>query len=78
MPWQAQNMHMLGGGNPGQIPEIQQRLRQRMQALLDNGDEFERLVGNYDPPQGNIPLSMRWRACYDDSSTGRSGPKTLP
>ena len=50
----AQNVHMLGGGNPGQIPEIQQRLRQRMQALLDNGDEFERLVGNYDPPQGNI------------------------
>ena len=50
----AQNVCMLGGGNPGQIPEIQRHLRTRMQALLDNGDEFERLVGNYDPPQGHL------------------------
>jgi valine--pyruvate aminotransferase len=45
-------MLMLGGGNPGQIPEMQARFRQRMVDILDAGDQFERLIGDYDPPQG--------------------------
>lgn len=44
---------MLGGGNPAFIPEVQSRIRARMQAMLANGDEFERLIGNYESPQGN-------------------------
>jgi valine--pyruvate aminotransferase len=46
------SMLMLGGGNPGQIPEVQARFRQRMVDILDAGDQFERLIGDYDPPQG--------------------------
>ena len=46
-------MLMLGGGNPGQIPEVQARFRQRMHDILDQGDQFERLIGEYDPPQGD-------------------------
>jgi valine--pyruvate aminotransferase len=46
------NMLMLGGGNPGRIPEVQARFRERMGAILDDGDAFERLIGDYDPPQG--------------------------
>ena len=46
------SMLMLGGGNPGQIPDVQARFRQRMRDFLDDGDQFERLIGNYDPPQG--------------------------
>ena len=45
-------MLMLGGGNPGHIPEVQALFRQRMLDILANGDEFERLIGDYDPPQG--------------------------
>ncbi|MCA9950679.1 MAG: valine--pyruvate transaminase [Anaerolineales bacterium] len=48
----SDEMIMLGGGNPSHIPAVQARFRERMQAILDNGDEFERLIGNYDPPQG--------------------------
>ena len=44
---------MLGGGNPSQIPEIQQVFRERMGRILDSENEFERLVGNYDGPAGN-------------------------
>jgi len=44
---------MLGGGNPAHIPEVQARLRARMQRILDTPGEFERVVGNYDPPSGN-------------------------
>jgi valine--pyruvate aminotransferase len=43
---------MLGGGNPSHIPEVQQIFRERMEEILANGDEFERLIGNYGPPQG--------------------------
>ena len=46
------SMLMLGGGNPGQIPEVQARFRKRMGAILADGDQFERLIGEYDPPQG--------------------------
>ena len=46
------HMLMLGGGNPGRIPEVQALFRQRMHAILDDGDQFERLIGDYDPPQG--------------------------
>lgn len=47
------SMRMLGGGNPAAIPALQQRFRVRMQELLDDGTAFDRMLGNYDPPQGN-------------------------
>lgn len=47
------SMRMLGGGNPAAIPSLQQRFRVRMQELLDDGAAFDRMLGNYDPPQGN-------------------------
>ena len=43
---------MLGGGNPGHIPRLQQLLRERMQRIADNPDEFAEVIGNYDSPQG--------------------------
>ena len=46
------SMLMLGGGNPGRIPAVQSLFRQRMHDILDAGDQFERLIGDYDPPQG--------------------------
>lgn len=44
--------YMLGGGNPGHIPEVNALWRRRMQEILANGDEFERMVANYDTPRG--------------------------
>lgn len=44
---------MLGGGNPGHIPEVQALFRQRMERILASPGEFERMIGNYDPPDGN-------------------------
>ncbi|MDH4239940.1 MAG: valine--pyruvate transaminase [Phycisphaerae bacterium] len=49
----GRDMLMLGGGNPAHIPEVQEHFRESVHRLLANGDEFERTVGNYDPPQGN-------------------------
>ncbi len=47
-------MRMMGGGNPGHIPEVQAVWRKRMEALLaEEGDEFDRMLGNYDGPAGS-------------------------
>ncbi len=44
--------YMLGGGNPAHIPEVNARWRERMRDILQKGDEFERMLANYDTPQG--------------------------
>lgn len=49
----GRDLYMLGGGTPSHIPSVQQFFRDSMKRLLDNGNEFEKAVGNYDPPQGN-------------------------
>jgi valine--pyruvate aminotransferase len=46
------NTLMLGGGNPSHIPEMQEYFRQKMNRILENNDEFESIIGNYDSPQG--------------------------
>ena len=45
-------VYMLGGGNPAQIPQMQSQFRHQMLSLLEQGDRFERMIGNYDVPQG--------------------------
>lgn len=50
---EGRNILMLGGGNPGHIPKVQQCFRSSMEKLMQNGAEFERAIGNYDPPGGN-------------------------
>jgi valine--pyruvate aminotransferase len=46
-------MLMLGGGNPAHIPAVEQVWRKRFEEMLKNGDEIERMVGNYTTPQGD-------------------------
>jgi valine--pyruvate aminotransferase len=50
---EQQDIHMLGGGNPAHIPQVQQDFRKSMLDLLSSPDKFERVIGDYDPPQGN-------------------------
>src|ERR1035441_5037984 len=47
------DMLMLGGGNPAAVPELQALCRERMRELLDPGEAFDRMLANYEPPQGN-------------------------
>jgi valine--pyruvate aminotransferase len=43
---------MMGGGNPGHIPEIQEVIRKRLQTLIDDDQLLRKLIGVYDPPRG--------------------------
>jgi valine--pyruvate aminotransferase len=43
---------MMGGGNPGYVPEFQEIVRKRLQEICADRMAFQRLVGIYNPPQG--------------------------
>lgn len=44
---------MMGGGNPAQIPAMTQRFQQRLLQLAQDPAAVSRLIGIYDPPQGD-------------------------
>lgn len=46
------DMIMMGGGNPGHIPQVQERFSEILQSLAADQAAVRRLVGIYDPPQG--------------------------
>ena len=46
-------MLMLGGGVPAHIPEVEKHFRQSMEKILEEKGRFEKVIGDYDPPQGN-------------------------
>ncbi|MDR9425560.1 MAG: hypothetical protein RI567_09810, partial [Marinobacter sp.] len=46
------DMIMMGGGNPGHIPAIQQRVQEILADMAADENQVRRLVGIYDPPQG--------------------------
>lgn len=43
---------MMGGGNPGHLAEVTDRLQAIMKELVEDPEQFRRLTGVYDPPQG--------------------------
>ncbi|WP_091811896.1 valine--pyruvate transaminase [Marinobacter mobilis] len=45
-------MVMMGGGNPGHIPQVQERFSEILHELAIDQAAVRRLVGIYDPPQG--------------------------
>ena len=38
--------------NPGHVPGFQEVIQKRLQALAADTDSFKKLIGVYDPPQG--------------------------
>ncbi len=48
----GRKMIMMGGGNPGHVPEFQEIVRKRLQRICADEHGFRRLVGIYNPPQG--------------------------
>ena len=46
------DMIMMGGGNPGHVPGFQKIIQKRLQELAADTPSFQKLIGVYDPPQG--------------------------
>ncbi len=45
---------MLGGGNPGRIPQVQRRLRERLAEAAASEADFSRMLANYAHPRGEV------------------------
>ena len=43
---------MMGGGNPGQVPEFQEIIRREFLAIGEDRQSFQQLISGYAPPQG--------------------------
>ncbi|MCK5070580.1 MAG: valine--pyruvate transaminase [Desulfocapsa sp.] len=48
------DMIMMGGGNPGHVPGFQDIIQKRLQFLAEDKASFQKLIGVYDPPQGDM------------------------
>lgn len=46
-------MIFMGGGNPGQLPEVQALFNARLQAIMSDAKESHSLLGIYQSPQGD-------------------------
>ena len=46
--------YRLGGGNPARIPQVEKLYRARMEKIMGHKDDFEKLIGLYDSPQGRV------------------------
>ena len=69
---------MLGGGNPAHLPELHAIFKKRMEEILASPGEFERVIGNYDTPQGAKAFIARWQSYFGVSLAGILALKTLP
>lgn len=49
----TEKIYMLGGGNPAQIPEIDEIWRQRLREIADDDVDFASTLTQYDSAQGN-------------------------
>ena len=55
-------MIMMGGGNPGRLPEMEAVFRRRLESILDDPDQRHRLFGRYQSPAGD----HHFRQCVAD------------
>ena len=51
-----ERVYMMGGGNPSHIPAVQAYFRRSMESILERPGAFERMIGNYSAPQGDLPF----------------------
>jgi valine--pyruvate aminotransferase len=49
-----EKMIMMGGGNPAHIPVVKDIFYKNMQTIMQDRDAFDRMLTNYDTPQGNF------------------------
>lgn len=50
----SDTIRMLGGGQPAHIPEMDAVWRARMDEIMKSPNSLEHMLGNYEPPVGNL------------------------
>jgi valine--pyruvate aminotransferase len=65
------DMIMMGGGNPGRLPEMEAVFQRRLDAVLRDAPQRHRLFGRYQSPQGDHDF----RACVAEFLAAQCGWK---
>ncbi len=68
---------MLGGGNPGQIQEIQDVWRKSLESHLTDGDGLEKAFSSYDDPQGRRSFLEAVAQLFKSSFGWDLGPENI-
>ena len=70
-------MIMMGGGNPGHLPEFQKLVKQRLRELAECDPSIRDLAGIYDPPQGNLGFINHCAALLRNEYGWDVGPENI-
>ncbi|MGB3211550.1 MAG: valine--pyruvate transaminase [Desulforhopalus sp.] len=70
-------MIMMGGGNPGLVPEFQEIMRNQLLAICNDSKSFQQLVGSYAPPQGDKIFSEGLAALLKKEQGWDIGPENI-
>lgn len=73
----GEHMIMMGGGNPGLVPEFQEIMRNQLLALCSDSESFQQLVGSYGPPQGEKKFSEGLAALLKKEQGWDIGPENI-
>ncbi len=71
------DMIMMGGGNPGHVPEVQEVLRSELKAIADDPTRFQQLIGIYDPPRGENKFLQTLADMLSDENGWSIGPENI-
>lgn len=70
-------MIMMGGGNPGYLPEFQHLLKTRMLEIAASDPSIRDLASVYDPPQGNISFIKHCASLLKNEYGWNVGPENI-
>ena len=70
-------IYMLGGGNPGAIPEVQQYFRGAMANLIRSDQSFDDITGRYDSPDGDAGFRQTMASFLNEQFEWHLGPDNI-
>jgi len=70
-------MIMMGGGNPGYVPEFQAIIRARLEEICGDTRLYQRLVGTYAPAQGDQDFVEGLAALLQKEQGWEIGPENI-
>ncbi|MGB3223785.1 MAG: valine--pyruvate transaminase [Desulforhopalus sp.] len=73
----GENMIMMGGGNPGLVPEFQEIMRNQLLNICSDSKSFHQLVGSYAPPEGGKAFREGLAALLKKEQGWDVGPENI-
>ncbi len=70
-------VRMLGGGQPAHIPEIDALWRRRVMEIADSPGQLEKMLGDYEPPAGNLAFRKAVAGLFAQQFGWNVGPENI-